>query len=98
MTASRKSLSLWLVLAFAFALAAPALGADKPASGSSHAININSADAALLEKLPQVGIKMAQRIVEFRKANGPFKRAEDLMKVKGIGPKVFARLQPLITV
>ena len=41
---------------------------------------------------------MAQRILDFRKSNGNFKRVQDLMKVKGIGEKIFAKLQPLITI
>jgi competence protein ComEA len=41
---------------------------------------------------------MAQRILDYRKSSGGFKRVQDLMKVKGIGEKVFAKLQPLITI
>jgi competence protein ComEA len=61
-------------------------------------ININTADTTQLIKLPRVGEKMAVRILEYRKANGSFKKTQDLMKVKGIGPKVFEKLQHLITV
>ena len=61
-------------------------------------ININTATAAELETLPRIGEKIAERILEFRKKNGPFKRIEDLMKVNGIGEKVFLQLKDRITV
>lgn len=66
--------------------------------GSVEKVNINTASAAELEKLPQVGPKIAQRIIDYRKESGSFKRVEDLMKVKGIGEKTFAKLKDLITV
>jgi competence protein ComEA len=61
-------------------------------------VNINSASSDDLQKLPQIGPKVAQRIIDFRKTNGPFKKAEELMKVQGIGEKIFAKLKDLITV
>ena len=60
--------------------------------------NINTADLAGLDQLPKIGPKMALRILEYRKSKGNFKRIQDLMKVKGIGPKVFEKIQNLITV
>ncbi len=61
-------------------------------------ININTAPVEVLENLPRIGPKVAQRIVDFRKQNGPFKKIEELMKVKGIGEKTFARLKDLVVV
>ena len=61
-------------------------------------ININTAQAEELQKLPRVGPAIAQRILDYRKENGNFKRIEDLMKVRGIGEKVFGQLKDLITV
>ena len=61
-------------------------------------LNLNAATEAQLEGLPGVGPSMATRIVEYRKKNGPFKKAEDLMNVKGIGEKSFLKLKALITV
>jgi len=60
-------------------------------------VNINTANAEELDILPGVGPKMAQAIVEFRKANGKFSALEDLQKVKGLGPKKFAAIRPHIT-
>jgi competence protein ComEA len=59
-------------------------------------VNINTADAAQLAFLPRVGPSIAQRIVEHRKQNGPFKKPEDLMLVRGIGDKTFELLKPYV--
>jgi competence protein ComEA len=61
-------------------------------------VNINSAGLNELQSLPRVGPKLAQRILDFRKENGPFKRPEDLLKVKGIGEKMFRSFKDLVTV
>jgi len=67
-----------LLLLFAFAL--PSL--------ASAQVDINSADAkALAEAMSGIGLVKAEAIVAYREANGPFKRVEDLAKVKGIGAK-----------
>ena len=51
-------------------------------------VNVNTADAETLSaELKGVGITKAIAIVEYRKANGPFKSAEELAKVKGIGAR-----------
>ena len=99
MTKTKKLLTLLVILAMA-AVSTISLGATEKqaAAGSNKLVNINTADAVQLDKLPQVGPKMAQRILDFRKSNGNFKRTQDLMKVKGIGEKIFAKLQPLITI
>ena len=61
-------------------------------------ININTASSAELQKLPRVGPKIAQRIIDFRNQNGNFKSIEEIMKVKGIGEKIFKQLKDFITV
>lgn len=72
--------------------------APKPVPADARALNLNSATAAELEKLPGVGPATAARIVEYRQKNGAFKKVEDLMNVRGIGEKTFLTLKPLITV
>lgn len=52
-------------------------------------ININTATAEELEQLDRVGAAYAQRIIEYRTQNGPFKAPEDIMQVAGIGQKTF---------
>ena len=61
-------------------------------------VNLNTAALSDLEKLPGVGPATAARIIEYREKNGPFKKIEELMNVKGIGEKAFLKLKPLVTV
>ena len=61
-------------------------------------VNINTATAAELTRLPRVGAKLAQRIVDHRQKQGAFHRAEDLMEVKGVGEKMFQTLKPYLAV
>ncbi len=60
-------------------------------------VNINTADATALESLPGIGPTLAQRILDYRQAQGPFARIEDIQEVSGIGPATFAKIQDLIT-
>ena len=81
-----KSLLLSMLL-----LAGSAFAADK--------VDINRADAAQLEaSLVGIGPAKAQAIVEHRNANGPFKSADELALVKGIGLKTVERNRDLIAV
>ena len=69
--------------------------------GTSQAgpVNINTADAATLAKeLSGVGLKLAQAIVDYRQKHGPFKSADELALVKGIGAKAVARNRESIRV
>ena len=61
-------------------------------------ININTASAVELEKLPGIGKALAARIVEHRAAFGPFRRPEHLIMVRGMSDKRFRALRELITV
>ena len=61
-------------------------------------VNLNTATQAQLESLPGVGAATAKRILEYRQKSGGFKKAEELMNVKGIGEKSFLRLKPHVTV
>ncbi|MFF2051733.1 helix-hairpin-helix domain-containing protein [Leifsonia sp. NPDC058194] len=62
------------------------------------AVNLNTAGLAELETLPRIGPALAQRILDWREANGRFTAASDLMKVTGIGDKVFDGLKDQVTV
>ena len=69
-----------------------------PALAYAALININTADVTLLDTLPGIGPTKATAIVDYRDANGPFVRIEDIQNVSGIGPSTFADIEPLITV
>ena len=65
---------------------------------SPQKIDINRAEPWLLEALPGIGEVLAQRIVDYRSENGPFRRIEDLLKVNGIGTATFEKIKDYITV
>ena len=69
----------------------------RPATPSGQ-VNINTASAADLDALPGIGAKTAALIVEYRQKNGPFKKVEELMNVRGIGEKNFLKLKPQLTI
>jgi len=73
---------------------APADSTPRPA----RALDLNRAGAAELDALPGVGPVLAARILEQRRRYGPFRRVEDLRAVRGVGPRLLARLRPLVTV
>ena len=93
------------VLVSLVAVAAQPARAQTPSSTHAPAkpaaigiVNLNTASATDLEALPGIGAKTAARIVEYRQKNGPFKKVEDLMNVRGVGEKNFLKLKPQITV
>lgn len=71
-----------------------------PASGGTAVagkININTADKDELDRLPGIGPVLAQRIIEYRKAHGPFRDIADLKKVSGIGEAKLNQVKDKIT-
>ena len=65
---------------------------------SSGKVNINTASSVVLDTLPGIGPVLAERIVDYREANGPFKAIEELAAVEGIGSKTLLEILNLITV
>ena len=61
-------------------------------------VDLNRASEEELMRVPGIGEIMAGRIVAFRDEHGPFKRVEDLMKIKGIGEKSFQKLSAHVKV
>jgi competence protein ComEA len=71
---------------------------EAPAGPSPAApLDVDRADAATLEQLPGVGPALARRIVADRARGGPFGSVDGLSRVAGIGPRLEARLRPLVT-
>ncbi len=73
-------------------------GPASPAAAATGTVNLNAATPEQISLLPRVGIKVARRIVDYRKTNGDFKRIEDVMEVKGVGEKLFVSLKPHLSI
>lgn len=61
-------------------------------------VNINLATEAELDALPGIGPAKANAIIAYRTEHGPFQTIEQIMEVKGIGPKMFAKMKDRITI
>ena len=80
-------------------LSSSAVGAALSADGTQAAVvDINAATVDQLTALPGIGPSLARRIVAFREEHGPFRRVEDLLKVRGIGEKSFQKLRARVRV
>ena len=88
----RKSLRLLFVSLFIISIFAISVSAD------DGKVNINTASIEELAKLDKIGEAYAKRIIEYREANGLFEKPEDIMKVKGIGEKIWEINKDRITV
>ena len=78
---------------------APTAATPAPSTPSnSNLININTASALELATLPNIGNVIAQRIVDYRTANGPFRSVAQLAEVEGIGEKRLDGLMEYVTV
>lgn len=71
--------------------------APTPPSTGEH-VHLNTANAAALQRLPGIGPALAERIMAYREAHGPFARVSDITRVSGIGPRTLERLAPKATV
>ena len=93
----RKSQTIVLIALLIASIAGAAM-ADSASATPSGVVNLNTADAAQLSYLPRVGVKAAQRILDYRAQHGAFHKTSDLMQVKGFGEKRFNQVSPYITV
>jgi comEA protein len=94
---ARAVLGVVLLISLSLVAATSAVAAVSEASPDAP-IDLNSATVEQLTTIPGIGKVMAKRIVAWREEHGPFRRVEDLIKVKGIGEKTFEKLRPYVTV
>lgn len=62
------------------------------------AINVNKASSAQLQTLNGIGPTKAQEIINYRKSHGGFKTVEELVNVKGIGPKTLMKMKAQVAI
>jgi competence protein ComEA len=98
MTRLVLALALFLVAFGSLPAAAQRAARPSPAAPSTEAVNLNSATATQLADLPGIGLKTAELIVQYRAKNGPFKKIEEVMNVRGVGEKSFLRIKDRLTV
>jgi competence protein ComEA len=73
----------------------PAFAKKKP---PAHPININTAGSSDLQQVPGIGPSTAQEILDTRKSYGSFKSVDDLLSIKGIGPRKLEKMRKYLTV
>lgn len=98
-------LSTLMVLALAAAPVPPADGVapagiqqQQQAPAEIEPVDINTATAEELQKVPGIGEALARRIIEFREENGRFEKVDDLLNVRGIGVTSLEKLRPYVVV
>lgn len=78
----RSFIACTMAVLFALAIAAPLLAE----------VDVNTAGFSELQTIKGIGPKTAQKIIDYRTANGPFKNINDVVQVKGIGPKTLQKM------
>lgn len=87
----------WAIVAALFALVAA--GRQKPQPPAPPpVVDVNRAGAKDFEKLPGIGPELARRIVTYREKHGPFRRLEDLLAVRGMGPAKWRAIRPYLKI
>ena len=98
---NRSALVLVAALVFVSSPLAAQRAAKPPVAAtvmSTEIVNLNSATAAQIASLPGIGLKTAELVVQYRTKNGPFKKIEEVMNVRGIGEKSFLKIKDRLTV
>jgi competence ComEA-like helix-hairpin-helix protein len=87
--------TLALHLSLCFLLVAVSSATKKP---PTQPVNINTADSTQLQLVPGIGPSTAEKILQMRKSYGAFKSVNDLMAIRGIGPKRLEKMKKYLTV
>jgi competence protein ComEA len=87
-----------VVLACSRESAAPSTTSKSSIVSLATAVNINTASANELQRIPHIGEKLAAKIIEHRETHGPFRRVEHLMLIQGISDKRFRKIRPMVRV
>jgi len=96
---NRSALALVAALVCFTPWSAEAQRASKaPVAAPAEVINLNTGTAAQIASLPGIGLKTAELVVQYREKNGPYKKIEEIMNVRGIGEKSFLRIKDRLTV
>ncbi|MDM7924505.1 MAG: helix-hairpin-helix domain-containing protein [bacterium] len=69
-------------------------GGERPAAG----VNLNSAGSAELVSVPGIGPVMAGRILAYRRESGRFRSVDELIRVRGIGPRTLEKIRPYLRI
>lgn len=97
--ADLEALNLAAPVADGMHLHVPRYGERPSATPTSPArLDLNTASVEALERLPGIGPRTAQAIVDYRLKHGPFRRLEDLLAIPGIGPATLERIRPWVTI
>ena len=91
----RSARFFFCLLILALCSVPAAIAKKKP---PAHPININTAGATDLQQVPGIGPSTAQKILDTRKSYGSFKSVDDLLAIKGIGPKKLEKMRKYLTV
>jgi competence ComEA-like helix-hairpin-helix protein len=89
---------VWLVISLTLVGITPPIAASTSQSQNEESVNINTASAEELERLPGIGPALASRILEHRQKHGPFKRPQDIVIVRGMSAKLYRRIARLIRI
>src|ERR1700744_421373 len=89
----RAAFALLCLVSTALQLAAAAACFSATKKPPGHPIDINSANSAQLQEVPGIGPATADKILQMRKSYGAFKSVDDLLSVRGIGPKRLEKMR-----
>jgi competence ComEA-like helix-hairpin-helix protein len=87
--------SVLRILVVLFLLCSPAVLAKK--KPPEKPVNINTASSAQLQEVPGIGPATAEKILQMRKSYGAFKSVDDLLAIRGLGPKRLEKMRKYLT-